>query len=307
MCFRLATHALVCALAFICATAAIDASAGRAANQPAPAQQSDFSHGVLWKIEAKGAPPSYLFGTIHTDDDRVLVLPAAVQQAFDGAASFAAEVVGDEAAVRKFITAMVTREEQLPQLLGAPDYAQADHLLAEHNIPSEARPRFKPWAAMITLLQPRDATGLVLDRVLLHEAQQRGKRIHALESVEEQIAALDGMAEASQVRLLHEVVNRYSEFQDTIRSLIEAYLARDLAMLWRLNAETMGRDPAVKAANDVFLQRVLFARNERFAERLAPLLHDGNAFAAFGALHLYGERGVLTLLQRRGFKVQRVY
>jgi uncharacterized protein len=307
MCFRLATYALTFALAFVCAAAPTDTSAGRAANQPAQAQDSEFSHGVLWKIEAKGAPPSYLFGTIHTDDDRVLVLPAAVQNAFDGAADFAAEVVGDEAAVRKFVSAMVTREPHLPQLLGDADYALVDHLLAEHNIPTEARPRFKPWAAMITLLQPSGATGLVLDRVLLHEAQQRGKRVHALEVVEEQIAALDGMAEASQVRLLQEIVTHYPDIEDTIGALIEAYLARDLEALWQLNAKTMGEDAAVKADNELFLQRVLFARNQRFAERLAPLLRNGNAFAAFGALHLYGERGVLSLLQQRGFKVQRVY
>jgi hypothetical protein len=302
-----ATCALICALAFACAAASPDTSTGPATNQPAQAQQSEFSHGVLWKIEAKGAPPSYLFGTIHTDDDRVLVLPAAVQKAFDGAASFAAEVVGDETAVRKFLAAMVTSEPQLPQLLGAADYAEVDHLLAERSIPAQARPRFKPWAAMITLLQPRGATGLVLDRVLLLDAQQRGKRIHALESVEEQIAALDGMAEASQVRLLHEVIIRYPEFQDTMRSLIEAYLARDLAMLWQLNAKTMAGDGTLKDDNDVFLQRVLFMRNERFAERLAPLLRNGKAFVAFGALHLYGDRGVLALLQQQGFKIQRVY
>jgi uncharacterized protein len=307
MCSRRPTCALIVALVFNSAAASSDASALHAANQPAWAEESEFSHGVLWKVEAKGMPPSYLFGTIHSDDDRVLVLPPAVETAFDEAASFAAEVVGDEAAVRKFLTAMVTREPRLPQLLGAADYAQADHLLAEHDVPAQARPRFKPWAALITLLQPRGATGLVLDRALLHDAQRRGKRIHALESVEEQIAALDGMAEASQVRLLHVVVTRYADIQDATRRLIEAYLARDLATLWRLNADTMADAVAEKADNELFLQRVLFARNQRFAERLAPLLRNGNAFAAFGALHLYGERGVLSLLQQRGYKVLRVY
>ncbi len=43
------------------------------------------------------------------------------------------------------------------------------------------------------------------------------------------------------------------------------------------------------------------------AERLAPLLAQGSVFVAFGALHLYGERGVPSLLVQRGFSVKLVY
>ena len=46
-----------------------------------------FDKGLLWKIEPAGAAPSYLFGTMHTDDPRVVQLPALVEQAFDRASS----------------------------------------------------------------------------------------------------------------------------------------------------------------------------------------------------------------------------
>jgi uncharacterized protein YbaP (TraB family) len=36
-------------------------------------------------------------------------------------------------------------------------------------------------------------------------------------------------------------------------------------------------------------------------------LSEGGVFAAFGALHLYGERGVPSLLEKRGFKLRRLY
>jgi uncharacterized protein len=305
--FRLALYALAFTLCMVCIAPATSSLAATAAAAPARSALTSFSRGLLWKVQAKGGRASYLFGTMHSDDDRVLALPAAVKNAFDNAPTFAVEVVGDDASVRKFLNSMVTREPQLPALLGDEDYARVDHLLAEHGIPSEARPRLKPWAAMVTLLQPRGATGMVLDRVLLHDAKQRHKRIRALESVEEQIIAFDGMAQESQVRLLHEVAKRYPDIQQSVGPLIEAYLARDLAMLWRLNVETMAGDSEAQADNQMFFNRILFDRNERFAHRLAPLLRSGNAFVAFGALHLYGERGVLTLLQQRGFKVQRVY
>lgn len=303
LCMRVVVLALILFIAAPCA-----AFAESAAARPAPAaREARFSHGLLWRVDAIGAKPSYLFGTIHTDDDRVLALPVEVQRALDGAKVFVPEVLDDEASIRKFLAAMVTREPRLPELLGEADYARVDQLLGEHSIPSEARPRFRPWAAMITLLQPRGATGLVLDRVLAQEARQHGKRIEALETIEEQIEVFAGMAQETQVRLLREAVAHYPDIQDAVRPLVEAYLARDLDRMWQLNVEAMAGTGEARADNDLLLRRVLYDRNERFAQRLGPLLRAGGVFAAFGALHLRGERGVLDLLQRRGFKVRRIY
>jgi uncharacterized protein YbaP (TraB family) len=73
--------------------------------------------------------------------------------------------------------------------------------------------------------------------------------------------------------------------------------------MWQTNARVMSDDPAIEPHNAVFLERLLFDRNARFAQRLAPLLRRGGVFAAFGALHLYGERGAPALLLRQGFRV----
>jgi uncharacterized protein YbaP (TraB family) len=42
------------------------------------------------------------------------------------------------------------------------------------------------------------------------------------------------------------------------------------------------------------------------AFRMRRELRRGRAFVALGALHLYGERGVLALLQQDGYHVRRV-
>jgi uncharacterized protein len=42
-------------------------------------------------------------------------------------------------------------------------------------------------------------------------------------------------------------------------------------------------------------------------ERMTDRLAEGGAFVAVGALHLPGERGILNLLARRGYRISRVY
>jgi uncharacterized protein YbaP (TraB family) len=268
----------------------------------APALAAErFEHGLLWRVQVAGAPPSYLFGTLHSDDDRVVAMPAAARRAFERAPVIALEALNDEAAARRYRAAMVGREPRLPALL-AEDYPRVEALLREAGLPREVAPRLKPWAAMIVLLQPQGATALTLDNLIAFEAGKRDKRVVQLEAVEEQIEALEGMAQEVQVALLRDVQARFEEIQAAVYPTLNAYAEGDLAAQFRINAETMGTG----AAQDVLLERLLYARSARFAERLAPLLEGGGVFAAFGALHLYGPRGVPALLERRGFRVTRV-
>lgn len=273
---------------------------------PADALQTPYTHGLLWRIDVKGAPPSYLFGTLHHDDERVLELPPPVKRAFAQSRHLMVEALNDGSAERAFRRAMFTREPALPALMGA-DWPLIEGILREHDIPRDARPHLKPWAAMITVLRPREAPRIILDYLLQMEARRLNKPIDALETVEQQIDALNGMPLDSQVALLRQAGAKYDEIQQAVMPLVSAYLGRDLAAIWKLNGEAMAGDADITQQNELFLDRVLFQRSAHMAERIASQLQQGGVFAAFGALHLYGERGVPALLAARGYKLKLVY
>lgn len=283
-------------------TLLLAASACRA-DMPPAAVAGLFEHGLLWRIDRPGLAPSYLFGTIHADDERALVLSTPARRAFARSRRFALEMINDETASRRFRAAMVTREPRLAGVLGVDDFARVEALLGERGIAREARGRLKPWAALLMLIQPPAAAGLLLDQLLLIDAERAGKPVTALETVDEQIAAFDTMAESTQVALLRHVLTRQDEIVEAARTLTTAYLEADLGAMWRANLAAMGDDPALAAEHEIFIERLLFARNRRFAERLVPLLARGGVFAAFGALHLHGEDGVPALLRQRGWRV----
>ena len=147
----------------------------------------------------------------------------------------------------------------------------------------------------------------VLDIVLARSAAEQGKPVHQLESLEEQIAVFEGMSEADQVALLGQAVDNYERMPALIGRLVEAYLARDLASLWRISEESGGEGVEAKRLRAVFAHRLLEERNVRMAERSEARLREGGAFIAVGALHLYGDAGMLSLLEKRGYRVSRVY
>jgi hypothetical protein len=65
----------------------------------ARAGQASLERGLLFEVRSGQDAPSYLFGTIHSDDARVMDLPLPVRTAFAGADTFVMEVVPDVEAI----------------------------------------------------------------------------------------------------------------------------------------------------------------------------------------------------------------
>jgi hypothetical protein len=277
-------------------------------SKPASVSAQRFEHGLLWRIEKPGVQTSHAFGTIHIDDPRVLKLPAAVTRAFGQSKTFTMEMLTDENANRKFSRASrLGSGEDLPALLGPELYGQVAETMQERGFPDAVIRKLKPWSVMLTLLLPRERPVVILDYALFQIAQEQKKPVFQLETVDEQIETFDGMPMDVQIGLLQSVVRHEDEIPDMTKELIQAYLDRDLKRMWDINTRFTGLDPGNEKLNDVFLERVLFSRNLRMTETILPRLQAGGAFVAVGALHLYGERGILSLLKEQGFRITRVY
>jgi uncharacterized protein YbaP (TraB family) len=138
-------------------------------------------------------------------------------------------------------------------------------------------------------------------------AREQGKPVHELETLEEQVAVFEGMSDADQVMFLRQAVADYERMPRLINRMVETWLARDLAGMRGIGEEAAGGSPEAKRLNESFSRRLLTERNVRMATRMQARLKEGGAFVAVGALHLHGESGVLAELERRGWRVTRVY
>lgn len=274
--------------------------------QAIPAQASEFTHGVLWAISKPGIHVSYLLGTIHSDDPRVTRLPPAVEQAFAKSRSFTGELDMSTDSLAQTQKAMFLPDAKLlVAVIGQARYQKCVTLMADYGVPESVVNKMKPWAIALQLNMPKPVTDRFLDLTLYQLAIDRGLPVHALETIPEQIAVFDKLPVEQQVMLLDEAIANYEGTSALIDSLIDLYLARDLAGMQSINEDQMQKGDANLAAE--VEQRLIVARNHRMVERMQPQLLEGRAFIAVGALHLPGKEGILNLLEQQGYLVKYVY
>jgi uncharacterized protein YbaP (TraB family) len=271
-----------------------------------PAAWAADEKGILWRIEGAAKQPSYLLGTIHSDDARVTNVPVSITQAFQRADSFSGEIKMDLPSLMQASQAtLLTDGQSLEQIIGPNLYKQTVHLLEAYGMPELVVQRMKPWAAAAALSLPRPQTGIFLDMALYHQAAAAGKRVYGLETIAEQVGALETMSQELQITMLRDAVAQHEQVEQIIEQLINAYLRRDLKALESIsNAAMQNGDDRVA---EMFNTEVVDRRNYRLLERMQPRLREGNAFVAVGALHLPGDKGLLNLLRNKGYRVSPVY
>ncbi len=262
--------------------------------------------GLLWKIEKAGVMPSYLFGTIHSDDPRVTTLPDTVATTFDNSHSFTMEaLIDNSSSILEMAEAMFFSDERtLAGVLGKELYAQTIQAMSQHGLPVEGIEKQKPWVVIMSLSMPKPKTGQFLDLILKTRATLQDKPVYGLESMKEQIAVFDELPMEEQIALLKETLGAQDKFEVQFEELTRAYLQRDLAGLMEITAE---HNPKQDGLSERFMDRLLAKRNVRMLERLTPRLKEGDAFIAVGAAHLSGPQGLLNLLEKAGYRVTSVY
>jgi uncharacterized protein YbaP (TraB family) len=265
-----------------------------------------FQRGLLWKVQREGTPPSYVFGTMHSEDAAVLSLPAEVRGAFAAADALTLEVVLDTDSLLLISTAfMYTDGSSLESRLDTQLYRRVVEALGKRDVPELVVASMKPWAVAVTLMMPPAQTGVVLDLMLYQQALQAGKPVSGLETPLEQLAVFEDLSAADQRALLQEALDNLDTAGSQLEALKQAYLARDLQRMVELSNTSMaGQDQQlVERVN----RSLITERNLRMAQSMQAQLQAGNRFIAIGALHLPGEQGVLQLLSQQGYSLSCLY
>lgn len=264
-----------------------------------------FGQGLLYRVSAGDAPACHLFGTIHASDAAVSKLVPEARPFLEQAEIFVMEVVPEAGAALGSMQAMIrTDGRTLEDAVGVDLYRRTVQAIARRGLPESEIRDFKVWAVMALLSLPPAKEGEILDLQLYQVSRQLGKQIKGLETIREQLDSFDRLSESDQIRLLQDTLDIQSDLPEIFQHLLTTYLDQDLDGLMRLSDDFLKSEDDGVALR--FQEQVVHRRNRLMAERIEPMLAEGGAFVAVGALHLPGDKGVLALLAAKGYRVERV-
>jgi uncharacterized protein YbaP (TraB family) len=139
---------------------------------------------------------------------------------------------------------------------------------------------------------------LILDMHFQHKARMDAKTVLALETIEEQAELLfNKIPIERQAEMLMESINEFDSSQVMLRQLADCYVVADMDCLEKIGNEADGFSPEE-------MEALLTTRNQNWMNQLPKIFREHRAFVAVGALHLPGERGVVSLLRKAGYQVR---
>lgn len=278
-----------------------DESSVRPVNPP---ERTRHGTGLLWKITDNDGSTSHLFGTIHSQDRRATMLPAQLLLALAQSRQLVMEVVPDRDSYQVFSSSIFhTNGKRLDSMLDQEIFHKLARILPAYGVAPEQVPYLKPWAAFTLIGRPRPVRAATQDEVLMQFALERGKRVRGLETMNELVATLEGLSLADQIEILNDTVCNHAHIIRDARTLLDLYVARDLSGMMNFNAQPHHDEGVFNR----YLQRMVHDRNRRMLERMAGYLRAGGTVITVGAMHLPGEKGLLSLLEKSGYVVTRVY
>lgn len=270
----------------------------------------DGGHPVtLWEVSGK-QNTVYLMGSIHLLRNVDYPLPSALNAAYDDADVLIMEIDMDDldpfAAQRQFFELGVLHDETtLQDMMGTELYQEALNAADEIDIPLDMLSKTEPWYAAMTIeLMALNRIGFNpeqgIEMHFMSKAVDDRKPIYGLETIEQQIAFLDGLPLQSQREMLMTTLLEGAAIEGVMDDMIRAWRRGDIASL---ESELLAG-----FADNEHLHRILLTdRNDRWVEQIQERLDDAQDYLIIvGALHLIGDSGVPLQLQRLNIPVRQL-
>ncbi|MBI5917540.1 MAG: TraB/GumN family protein [Bacteroidetes bacterium] len=253
---------------------------------------------LLWKVEGGSLPgASYLFGTMHVKDRRAFAALAPVYEIISGCEAFAAEFHIENAEL-DFDPSLVQLPDgqRLADLISPKKYQRLRQILLKTtHLDLDHLQRSLPFVVvnLVSEYFLRSDMPEALDSHLWNFAKGQEKALYGIETFAEQMAVLHQISLEEQVKMLTGMCKNIGRFRHYLHDLARLYEAKELDRLYQL----------VKKNAHGLRHLMIYRRNEIMAARIEALAARQSVFAAIGAAHLSGGKGVLRLLKRNGLRV----
>lgn len=263
----------------------------------------------VWLVQ-QGDSRTYLGGTCHVLRQSDYPLPAEFERAYRAAKRIVFEADPGQLNSPRMQQLLASRaflaDGQTLQLLLQPaTYRLLQDYCRSNGLQPEALSRLRPVMAALTLLAMElQRHGIDQGGVDLHfyqRATDDSKTVSALETIDQQIEFIVGMAEGHEDRFMEHSLAELERLDKIFDRLIAAWRAGDATEIARLaNADFRQQFPEI--------YRTLFTeRNAAWLPRVEEFIATAEPeLILVGVAHLVGDDGLVALLRRRGYRVEQL-
>jgi hypothetical protein len=256
---------------------------------------------LLWKISGNSLKePSYIFGTFHLMCKDQFTISDTLKATLLNTTQFYGELDMDDP----------TMQQQMMQLIAMPNRTLESYMTAEKfrvcdsvyktitGMSLKSFNQFKPFMSVsfLTIKTVPCSNFVQPETELMNLAKANKKEILGLETVAEQLNAIDMEPIDSQVVALRKIVLNFDSTKATMKEMMDVYQKKDPELLFQY-IQKQGKDGVSEKA-------LLVDRNKKWAPKMKSIMQEKSSFFAVGAGHLGGKTGVLALLRELGYRVE---
>lgn len=263
-----------------------------------------FADPAFYRV-SKGNQQHWLLGSIHAGKPALYPLPEPVERAWLQSRALVMEVDMHRITPQQWqgmgALTRLADGQSLKQYLPAELYQRTLMAGARYGLDEATLTPLRPWFAAITLTQAAMARAnfnseFGIDQHFATRAAKEGKPVMGLETLLEQLGYLASVGE-HQSLMLASTLDELPMIETAFAAAMAAWQQGDEATLINLLKEEMA-PPALQR----WLEQTLLAeRNHNWLQKWPTLTNE--SFIVVGALHLYGEQGLLALLEQQGWHI----
>jgi uncharacterized protein len=303
---RMSILVLASVLFAFCATGLL-----RAGEEAPPARDGQGAPLFLWEVSAPKAT-AWVTGTVHAAKPSLYPLDKVFYETLAGADVLVVELDplgGDLLKMQQFMLqrAMLPPGTTLEELLTPETLELLKAYLRERGLGTSLG-TMRPWfmAMQFTMQEAQRhgfQPGFALDLHLIQRAKALEVPLVELETMQAQIGLLSGLDKVEQDLFLRQTLLEAESFNTEMTKLLSAWKRGNAEAVEAFLTRSLGEDPAVSGIYDKIITR----RNFTMAAKVDKLLAQGTRpFVAVGAGHVVGEKGILQLLRRKGYRIRQM-
>lgn len=275
---------------------------------------------AMWKVTSENSDATlYLMGSIHAAKPDTFPLRDEITNAFEESDYLAVEAntkefEKDVSAQREFIQkCMYSDGSKIYDHISQETYEKAKAFLKEENQYYEVYDLYKPymWSTYIenALISQSDiAFDQGVDTTLIEMAEEAGKEILEVESIDFQLDLLLGFSDELYDIMISESIDSKDDYAQEFNDLYDAWHSGNVEEYME-EEEELPEDITEEEEQlyEEYNKAMLTDRNIGMADKAEQYLAEGkNVFFVVGAAHMVGDDGIVQLLKDRGYTVKRV-